>query len=98
MYINDLEPNMKSKIKFFVDDTMIYSVIPVISASDLNHNMEKINKWVYQWKMAFYSEPNKAVEVLFSKKNNSPNHPPLYFNASTDSKVKVQKHLVLGQD
>ena len=34
---------------------MIYSVIhdPVISAYDLNHDLEKINKWAYQWKMAF---------------------------------------------
>ena len=35
IYINDLETNMKSKIKFFADATNIYSVIdyPVISAS-----------------------------------------------------------------
>ena len=57
---------MKSKIKFFADDTMIYSIIrdPVTSASDLNHDLEKINKWAYQWKMAFNPEPNKqAVEI-----------------------------------
>ena len=36
IYINDLEANMKSKIIFFADGTMIYSVIhdPVISAYD----------------------------------------------------------------
>ena len=45
IYINDLEANMKSKIKFFVDDPMIYSAIhdPVISANDLNHELENIN-------------------------------------------------------
>ena len=92
---------MKSKIKFFADDTMIYSIIRdlVISASDLNHDLEKINKWVYQWKMAFNPEPNKkAVEVLFSQKTNSPNHPPLFFNGSTVSKANVHKHLGLNLD
>ena len=41
---------MKFKIKFFADDTMIYSIIrdPVTSASDLNHDLKKINKWAYQ--------------------------------------------------
>ena len=78
---------------------MIYSIIrdPVTSASDLNHDLEKINKWAYQWKMAFNTEPNKqAVEVLFSQKPNSPNHPPLFFNGSTASKVNVHKHLGLN--
>ena len=58
---------------------MIYSIIrdPVNSASDLNHDLKKINKWAYQWKMAFNPELNKqAVEVLFSPKTNSPPPPP----------------------
>ena len=79
---------------------MIYSIIrdPVTSASDLNHDLEKINKWAYQWKMAFNPEQNKqAVEVLFSQKTNSPNHPSLFFNVSTVSKVNVHKHLGLNQ-
>ena len=67
IYINDLEANMKSKIKFFAD---IHD--PVISAYNLNHDLEKINKFAYQWKMAFNPEPNKqAVEVLFSPKINN---------------------------
>ena len=101
IYINDLEANMKSKINIFCNDTMICSLIhdPVISAYDLNHDLEKINKWAYQWKMAFNPEPNKqAVEVLFSKKINNPDHPPLYFNGYTVSKVKVHKHLGLNLD
>ena len=78
---------------------MIYSVIhdPVISSYDLNHDLEKINKWAYQWKMAFNPEPNQqAVGVLFSPQINNPNHPPIYFNGSTVSKVNVHKHLGLN--
>ena len=62
IYINDLEVNIKSKIKFFADDTMIFSVVhdPALTASELNHDLETINKWAYQWKMAFNPEPSKA--------------------------------------
>ena len=38
IYINDLEIGIKSKVKFFADDTMIYSVVhnPSITAAVLN--------------------------------------------------------------
>ena len=101
IYINHLEANIKSKIKFFADDTIIFCVVhdPVVSASELNNDLEIISKWAYQWKMAFNPEPNKqAVEILFSHKNNSFYHPPLIFNGSIVSKVNVHKHLGLILD
>ena len=44
IYINDLEANIKSRIKFFADDTMIFSVVhdPTITASGLNRNLDLI--------------------------------------------------------
>ena len=71
VYINDLQKNIKSNVKFFADDTMLFSVIkdPQLSASDLNHDLEVINQWAYQWKMAFNPDPTKqATEILFSCK------------------------------
>ena len=40
IYINDLGRNSKSNIKFFADDTMLFSLVkhPEISANDLNHD------------------------------------------------------------
>ena len=45
IYINDLEANIQSSIKFFADDTMLYSIIsdPLASAAELNHDLEQIN-------------------------------------------------------
>ena len=39
IYINDLERNIKSNVKFFADDTMLFSIVndPLITANDLNH-------------------------------------------------------------
>ena len=59
IYIKNLEVNIRSKIKFFADVTMLFSVVrhPSISVSELNDEL------------SFNPEYNKqAVEVLFSKK------------------------------
>ena len=101
IYINDLEINIKSNIKFFADDTMLFSIVkdPVISANDLNHDLNIIRQWAHQWKMEFNPDPTKqATEVLFSCKKSSPKHPQLLFNGTVVAKVNEQKHLGLILD
>ena len=66
LYINDLEMGIKSKVKFFADDTSLFSIVsdPLQSATELNHDLKLIEKWAYQWKMSFDPDPTKqAVEV-----------------------------------
>ena len=101
IYINDLGRNIKSNIKFFADDTMLFSIVndPAISANDLNHDLHIIHQWAYQWKMEFNPDPIKqATEVLFSCKKSSPNHPQIIFNGRAVAKVNDQKHLGLILD
>ena len=101
IYINDLEKNIISNVKFFADDTMIFSIVhdPIISATNLNHDLNLVNKWAYQWKMSFNPDPTKqAVEVLFSHKIKEVYHPPLYFNGSAVIRVDSHKHLGLILD
>ena len=71
--INDLEANLKSSIKFFADDTLLYSMVsnPLLSAEELN----VVSKWANQWKVSCNSGPNKqAVEIIFSLKRVKPRH------------------------
>ena len=101
IYINDLERNIKSNIKLFADDTMLFSIVkdPTISANNLNHDLDIIQQWAYQWKMEFNPDPTKqATEVLFSCKKSSQNHPQLIFNGIAVAKVNDQKHLGLILD
>ena len=96
IYINDLEKNIRSNVKFFADDTMLFSIVkdPVISANTLNNDLDIIYQCAHQWKMEFNPDPTKqATEVLFSCKKVSPNHPQLIFNDVV--KVNEQKHLGL---
>ena len=74
VYINDLERNIKSNIKFFADDTMLFSTVknPEISANELNRDLDAILMWAHQWKLEFNPDPTKqATEVLFSCKKPS---------------------------
>ena len=50
IYINDLENGIKSHIKFFADDTSLFTVVkdPDISALELNHDLHLISQWAYQ--------------------------------------------------
>ena len=101
IYINDLEKNIKYNIKFFADDTMLFSVVkkPDISAPDLNLDLDTINKWAHQWKLEFNPDPSKqATEVLFSCKKKPPPHPPIFFSGIAVAKVEEQKHLGLILD
>ena len=101
IYINDLERNIKSNIKFFADDTMLFSIVkdPAISANNLNHDLDIIQQWAYKWKMEFNPDPTKqATEVLFSCKKSNPNHPQPLFNGIAVAKVNDQKHLGLILD
>ena len=95
MYINDLERNIKSNIKFFADDTMLFSIVNdlAISANDLNHDLHIVQQWAYQWKMEFNPDPIKQAT-----EKSSPNHPQLIFNGIAVAKVNDQKHLGLILD
>ena len=77
---------------------MLYSIVknPTESASDLNHDLDLIQKWAFQWKMEFNPDPLKqATEMIFSCKKKKPDHPPIYFNGIKVVTESVQKHLGL---
>ena len=51
-------------VKFFADDTLLFSVVHNItdSANLLNSNLSKINKWALQWKMSFDPDPTEQAQ------------------------------------
>ena len=77
---------------------MLFSIVKNcdLSANNLNHDLDIINKWAHQWKLEFNPDPlRQATEVLFSCKKNIQNHPQIIFNGITVAKVNEQKHLGL---
>ena len=101
IYINDLSGGLTSNPKLFADDTSLFSVIHNINstANDLNSDLMKISNWAFQWKMRFNPDPNKqAQEVIFSRKINKIDHPPLYFNQNLVKSSSTHKHLGMVLD
>ena len=101
IYVNDLENGIKSSVKFFADDTSLFSVVkdPLLSAEELNHDLDIINRWARQWKMSFNPDPNKpAEEILFTQKLKNLPHPPLFYNGTEVKRVNKHKHLGLILD
>ena len=98
IFINDLEVDMKCSVKFFADDTMLYSIVnnPIISLRELNDDLEMIRQWAHQSELEFNPDPTKrATEMIFSSKKNKPLHPTLYFSQVPVAKEDQQKHLGL---
>ena len=64
------------------------------TANDVNSDLIKISDWDFQWKMRFNSDPKKqAQEVIFCRKINKIDHPPLYFNENLVKSSSTQKHI-----
>ena len=98
IYINDLEENIISNVKFFADDTMLFSVVnnPNQTALELNHDLSVINNWATQWIMSFNPDVSKqATELIFSHKRSRIHHPNLIFNGMVVSRASEHKHLGL---
>ena len=101
IYINHLSENLASNPKLFSDDTSLFSVVKNIDASniDLNNDLKKIAEWEFQWKMNFNSDPTKqAQELIFSRKVQTTNPTPLYFNENVVPQTTHQKHLGMFLD
>ena len=96
IYINDLTIDIICNVKLFADDTSIFSIVynPNECAANLNHDLNLIKCWAYDWRMSFNPDPTKqAVEVTFSKKKIPADHTPLFFNDAPVMKVDEHKHL-----
>ena len=60
---------MSTNVKLFADDTSLFSVVHDIASSscDLNHDLNKVREWAFQWKISFNPEPSKqGQEVIFT--------------------------------
>ena len=96
IYINDLPDNQSTNVKLFADDTSLFSAVHDITTSscDLNYDLIRVKEWAFQWKMSFNPEFSKqAQEVIFMRKLQKKDYPPLYFNDSSVKETCTRKHL-----
>ena len=81
----------------FTDDASFFSEVNEIdtSANYLNHDLEKISEWAFQWKMKFNPDPTKqAQEIIFGKKKKTvSNHPAVHFIKTPVNSAATHKDL-----
>ena len=101
IYINDLSENLASIPKLFADGTSLFSVVKNVDVTniDLNNDLKKIGEWAFQQKINFNPDPTKqAQELIFFRKVQTTNHPPLFFNENVVLQTTLQKHLRMFLD
>ena len=101
IHINDLSDNLVSTVKLFADETSLFSVVHgiIISANELNSDLQEISEQNYKWKMSFTPDLNKqAQEVIFSRKLNKPSHSKIVFNSALVVCGDWQEHLGMYLD
>ena len=101
IYINDLSENLVSNPKLFADDTSLFSVVKNVDVSniDLNNDLKKIGEQAFRWKMNFNLDPTKETqELVFSRKVQTNNPPPLFFNENVVPQTTLQEHLGMFLD
>ena len=95
IYINDIVHDIGSNIRLFADDTSLFIIVdnPLIAATNLNTDLEKISRWAATWLVSF--NPSKTESLLLSRKLNSDQHPPIFMQNHQISEVSTHKHLGL---
>ena len=69
IYINDIIYGIKSNIRLFADDCVIYRLINDFNdINTLQSDLDKISVWCKNWRMNL--NVKKCVHVKFTKKNN----------------------------
>ena len=101
IYINDLPKDLQPTPKLFPDDTSLFSVIEDSNstAGQVCNARRALNRWAFYCKISFNPDPSKqSKEVIFCRKDQKINHPPIYFRATVVNQVLQQKYLRLILD
>ena len=64
LYINDIENNLTSKIRLFVDDSALYRKIDTLADShSLQQDIRRLQDWADKWQMKFNTNKCKLLRI-----------------------------------
>ena len=71
LYINDLPDNLKSSVRLFADDALLYGVMTNEEDGDqLQEDLQQLEVWQCKWQMVF--NPTKCKTICISTKKTPP--------------------------
>ena len=63
-YINDLPNSVKSKVRLFADDTIMYLTVKTSTdANILQNDLHALEKWEQDWSMEFNSDNCEVLRI-----------------------------------
>ena len=63
-YINDLPNSVKSKVRLFADDTIMYLTVKTSTDADiLQNDLHALEKWEQDWSMEFNSDKCEVLRI-----------------------------------
>ncbi len=90
-YINDLPEGLRSEVRLFADDTVVYiSVSLVQDAETLQRDLAKLEEWEKKWGMQFH--PGKCQVIIFTRKRKPIRHTYMLHGQALEN-VKEAKYL-----
>ena len=90
-YINDMPESIKSKIRLFADDTIMYlAIVNDADYKSLQNDLSNLQEWETRWKMAFH--PQKCQVLSVTKKKSTIIH-DYKLHGHTLEHVKSAKYL-----
>ncbi len=93
IYVNDICDDLNSDSFLFADDTSIFKVENnniLQAAKIINEDLDQINSWTTKWLVSINT--TKTIFMMFSKKRQSSNVPPLLLGTHSLSKVNEHKY------
>ena len=71
LYVNDLPDNLKSSVRLFADDALLYGVMTNEEDGDqLQEDLQQLEVWQCKWQMVF--NPTKCKTICISTKKTPP--------------------------
>ena len=92
-YINDLPTNIKSTVRLFADDTILYNTAQ--NHVDLQNDLDRLHAWEEKWDMEFH--PAKCQHLTVTRKT-KPVDLPLRLHSTTIPKTDHIKYLGVTVD
>jgi hypothetical protein len=69
LYINDMPEGIRSRVRHFADDTIVYLTITSDTDADyLQEDLDKLAEWEGKWKMAFHPDKYNVLTITRKRK------------------------------
>ena len=86
LYVNDLPNNLKSSIRLFADDALLYGIVSSdVDGDQLQEDLKKLEVWQNKWPMSFNPSARPSVSLL----RRSPHRESMLFVESSWSKLSL---------